>query len=124
MPNKSALILVTLILTSGIAPAWAVDLFFNRTVLFNTTEAACFKTTADNGRKIFTHFKTSPIDSAGELDDPKFAGIFVSVTCVGQGPNTVMLVMAAGNDPDATKFVRDRVTTLMVLGFGPVPAGQ
>lgn len=124
MPNKRALILVTFVLTSWVAPARAVALFFNKTVISNTTEAACLQTTADNGRKIFTDFKASPFDSSGVLNDPKFASVFVVVTCVGQGPNTVMVVMAAGNDGDVTKSVADRVRTLMVLGFGPVPAGK
>jgi hypothetical protein len=123
MPNKRSLIFVALVLASWITPARAA-LWFSRTVLSNTTEGECFKTAADNGRKIFTQFKTSPIDSAGVLNDPKFAGIFVSVTCVGQGANAVMLVIGAGNDLNATKSVVQRVQTLMVLGFGPVPAGK
>ena len=104
-------------------PADAAFLIFNRSVLTNMTEAACFKSTAESGRKVFTNFKTSPLDAAGTLPDRKYAGVFVSVTCVGQGQNTVLMIMAAGDKADAAKAAVDHVKTLMILGFGPLPAG-
>jgi hypothetical protein len=79
------------------------SLFFTRSVLTNVTEAACLKNTADSGRKVFTNFKTSPLDAAGSLPAQKYADVFVSVTCVVQGQNTVLIARGAAINPRQSK---------------------
>ena len=91
------------LLVAAAPPAHAAALYFERVAVRTGSEATCFRFAGDTARALqFRNAHSNRLEVAGER-----GGAYVSMTCVGRGPNASALavVMSVSDSFDTARQV-------------------